>query len=479
MTQPFADPCGRGVINAEPDLRQRIVEPSGRRRIVLAACVLASSMVFIDGSVLTVALPELRAALSADLATVQWVVNSYVLALAALTLIGGALADAQGRARMLSIGCLLFGATSAACALSPSAGWLIASRVVQGTSAALLTPASLALIGATFPKGERTGAIGVWAAASALTSAAGPVVGGWLTDRFGWQAIFWINPPIALVAVALLRISVTADPRLPRRFDVGGAGLIACALGAVTWTLSEIGRGRAADAQSIGAVVLVGALGLAGLGAYAAWEQVSPHPMTPPRLADNRIFVGLNAATLLLYSGLSIMFFLLPFELVDRRHLSPTAAGLAFLPFTLGVGLLSRFFGGLADQFGAPLLLIAGAAGASVAYVWMALAAHGPLVAAVIAPQALLGISFAVLVAPLTGSVMSSVAKSDEGLASGINNAASRIAQLAGVALAAAFGTVDAGYRYGLWLAAVVSVAAAVTTSVELPPLPKKKQRRS
>jgi MFS family permease len=361
--------------------------------------------------------------------------------------------------------------------LSPSAGWLIASRVVQGISAALLTPASLALIGATFPKSERTGAIGVWAAASALTSAAGPVVGGWLTDRFGWQAIFWINPPIALVADVLLRVSVTADPRQRRRPDVVGAGLIAGALGALTWALSEIGR-PAATEFAVGAVVLVGALGLAGLCAYAAWERVSPHPMTPPRLADNRIFVGLNAATLLLYSGLSIMFFLLPFELIDRRHLSPTAAGLAFLPFTLGVGLLSRLFGGLADQFGARPLLITGAAGASVAYVWMALAQHGPLVAAVIAPQALLGISFAVLVAPLTGSVMSSVPKSDEGLASGVNNTASRIAQLAGVALATAFGTVDAGYRYGLWVAAVVSVVAAVTTSLELPPLPKKKQER-
>src|SRR6516164_294051 len=201
--------------------------PVPRRRIVLAACVLASSMAFIDSSVLTVALPSLRTAFGADLGTVQWVMNSYLLALAALTLIGGALADAHGKVRMLAIGCLMFGAVSAACAVAPSLGWLIGARVIQGTAAALLTPASLALIGATYPKDERAGAIGVWAAASALTSAAGPVVGGWLTDRFGWQAVFWINPPLALLAVALLWLSTPTDRIEPRRFDFVGATLIA------------------------------------------------------------------------------------------------------------------------------------------------------------------------------------------------------------------------------------------------------------
>ena len=170
--------------------------------MVLAACVLASSMAFIDGSALTVALPQLRAWLGADLAAVQWVINGYTLALASLTLIGGALADTHGKARILSIGCLLFGAASMACAVAPSASWLIAARVVQGIGAALVSAAMLALIGATYPKDERSQAIGVWAAASALTTAVGPVIGGWLTQTFGWQAVFWINPPIALAAAA-------------------------------------------------------------------------------------------------------------------------------------------------------------------------------------------------------------------------------------------------------------------------------------
>ena len=232
MAQPFSDPCGAGIINAEPcphELGREI--PAPRRRIVLAACVLASSMAFIDSSVLTVALPSLRAAFGADLGTVQWVMNGYLLALAALTLVGGALADAHGKSRMLVIGCLMFGAVSAACAAAPSVGWLIGARIIQGAAAALLTPASLALIGATYPKEERAAAIGVWAAASALTSAAGPVVGGWLTGRFGWPAVFWINPPLAIVAVALLWLSVPGDRIEPRRFDFVGATLVALSLG--------------------------------------------------------------------------------------------------------------------------------------------------------------------------------------------------------------------------------------------------------
>jgi EmrB/QacA subfamily drug resistance transporter len=460
MAQPFVDPCARGVINAEPCPREQGHElRRGRRRIVLAACVIASSMAFIDGSVLTVALPRLRAALDADLATVQWVINSYVLPLAALTLIGGALADKYGRARILWVGCLFFGAASVGCALSGSAGVLIATRVLQGIAAALLTPASLALIGATYPKDERAAAIGVWAAASALTSAAGPVLGGWLIEPFGWPAVFWINPPLAVVAIALLLRFAPADRLELRQFDLAGAAIIACGLVALTFALSRIGgRGLAADLMPAALLVL----GLACIGGYALWEGATDHPMTPPHLLHNRDFVRLNVATLLIYSGLSVLFFLLPFDLIDRRGLSPASAGLAFLPFTLAVGLLSPYFGGLANRFGARNMLVAGASGAAAAYVWMMLARDSQLAPGVIAPQTLLGLSFAVLVAPLTASVMSSVALVDEGLASGVNNAASRIAQLVGVAIAAGVGALASGYQFALAAAAVLSVAGAV-----------------
>jgi EmrB/QacA subfamily drug resistance transporter len=463
MTQPFVDPCARGVITAAPCPREAGCEaPRGRRRIVLAACVAASSMAFIDGSVLTVALPRLRAALGADLATVQWVITSYVLALAALTLIGGALADAYGRARILSIGCLMFGVASAGCALAASAAVLIAARVAQGIAAALVTPASLALIGATWPRDERAAAIGVWAAASALTSAAGPVLGGFLTERFGWPAVFWINPPLAVVAIALIGFA-PADRPEARRFDVAGAAIIACGLAALTFALSRLGRGAGEPPLASGAMpAVLSVFGLACMAGYALWERTTEHPMTPPRLLQNRDFVGLNVATLLIYGGLSVLFFLLPFDLIDRRGLSPGAAGLAFLPFSLAVGLLSPFFGGLARRLGARAMLMAGATGAAAAYLWMMFAHDRALALGVILPQSLLGLSFAVLVAPLTASVMSSVAQADEGLASGINNTASRIAQLVGVAVAAGLGALVSGFQFGLAAAAALSLAGAV-----------------
>jgi EmrB/QacA subfamily drug resistance transporter len=479
LAQPLVDPCGRGLIKAAPCPRelQREVTAS-RQQVILAACVLASSTAFIDSSAVTIALPNLRAALATDLATVQWVTNSYVLVLAALTLIGGALADTYGKARMLSLGCLMFGAASAACALSPSIGWLIAARVVQGTSAALVTPASLALIGAVYPKDERTGAIAVWAGASALASAAGPVAGGWLIESFGWQAVFWINPPISLFAIGLLAMFAPPEPLERRRFDLVGAALVACALGALAWALSRIGVGRPSGAGEFvpDTASIMGILfGLAMLAAYTFWERVTSHPMTPPRLAANRVFLGLNVATLLIYGALAVAFFLLPFDLVDRRGLMPAAAGAAFLPFTLSIGLLSRFFSSFAGKFGPRMMIMAGAVGASLAEVWMALAQSASLAWGVIAPQALLGISFAVLVAPLTDAVMSS--ESDEGLASGVNNAASRVAQLGGVALAAGLGSLGSGYKLGLLVAAALSAAGAATTALTYRPAPRERPR--
>jgi len=479
MAQPFAEPCDRGLIDAQPCPRALGHEiAASRKRMVLAACVLASSMAFIDGSALTVALPSLRAFFGADLAAVQWVLNGYVLALAALTLIGGALADVYGKARMLGVGCLGFGAASAACIFAPTIEWLIAARLVQGVSAALLTPASLALIGATYPKAERNRAIGVWAAASALTTAGGPVLGGWLTQDFGWQYVFAINPPLALIAVALLIGYAPADRHERRRFDVAGAAILAAALAALAWALSQIGPHKAGAANG---VMIAGAavLGLAALAGYALWERASRHPMTPPRLLGNRGFVALNLATLLIYAGLAIMFFLLSFDLIDRRHLSPTDAGLAFLPFTLGVGLLSRAFGAVADKIGARLMLIAGPLGAALAYGLLALGKSAPFVLGVLAPMTLLGVSFAVLVAPLTAAVMSSVKDEDEGLASGVNNAVSRIAQLAGIALAAGVATYAAGFVASLMVAAVLSVVAAFTTAVMLPRAAKTRGKAS
>ncbi|HYC17117.1 MAG TPA: MFS transporter [Pseudolabrys sp.] len=474
MAQPFVEPCDRGIIEAQPCPRAlgREIAPL-RRRMVLAACVLASSMAFIDASALTVALPKLRAFFGADLASVQWVLNGYILALAALTLIGGALADQYGKARTLAIGCLGFGLSSAACAVAPSIGWLIACRVAQGISAAILTPSSLALIGSTYPKEERSRAIGVWAAASALTTAGGPVLGGWLTENFGWQWIFAINPPLALIAVVLLFAYAPADQHSARQFDFPGAAILASGLGAMAWALSQIGPDKTGTASGVtlALVALSGAVALAG---YAFWEGASAHPMTPPRLKENRTFVALNVATLLIYAGLSIMFFLMSFDLIDRRRLSPAEAGLVFLPFTLSMGVLSRPFGALADKIGARIMLIVGPLGVAVALLLLAFGKNASLALGVVAPIALLGIFFAVLVAPLTAAVMSSVTDSDEGLASGVNNAVSRIAQLAGVALSAGVASYAAGYQAGLIVAAALAAAGAVSVAAMMPPTVRK-----
>src|SRR5215471_11663325 len=233
MAQPFVEPCDRGIIAAEVCPREigREIAPQ-RRTMVLAACVLASSMAFIDGSALTVALPKLRAHFGTDLTSVQWVLNGYLLALASLTMNGGALADVYGKARVLSVGCVLFALASVGCAIVPSAATLVACRIAQGVAAALVAPASLALIGAIYPRDERNSAVAIWAGASALTTAAGPVLGGLLIDTFGWQSIFWINPPIALLAVAILATSAPADRPEQHRFDFVGAGILAGVLAA-------------------------------------------------------------------------------------------------------------------------------------------------------------------------------------------------------------------------------------------------------
>jgi EmrB/QacA subfamily drug resistance transporter len=399
---------------------------------------------------------------------VQWVINGYLVALASLTLIGGALADTYGRARILNLGCLVFAGASIACALTPTVGWLIAARLVQGVGAALLTPASLALIGATYPKEERNRAVGVWAAASSLTTAGGPILGGWLTETFGWQAVFWINPPLALGAVALIYMYAPPDVDEPRRFDLVGAALIAATLAVLAFGLSRI-SGDMGDMTTVTVAAIAIAAALAGFVVYAVWERISANPMTPPRLARNRAFVGLNVATLLIYWGLALMFFLVPFDLVDRRGLPPAEAGIVFLPFTLGVGLLSRPFGAVADKIGARAMLIAGPIAAALAYVWMALGQQASLTWGVVAPMLLLGIGFSIVIAPLTASVLSCVPESDEGLASGLNNAASRVAQLAGVALAAGIGAMGPGYRIAMIMAAALSVAGALATALTMP----------
>ncbi len=465
MAQPYGQPCDRGIIASEPCPREAGREPdAATKRWTLAACVLASAMAFIDGSALTVALPALARDFDVPVQGVHWVINGYVLALAAMTMTGGALADQHGRRRMLIVGCVLFGITSAACALAPSLPVLIGARILQGVAAAIVTPASLALIGEVFPKDERNRAVGTWAAASALTTAGGPVLGGWLTEVSGWPAIFWINPPLAVLAILMLLRDAPPGPRRDAAFDWIGSVLLAVAMALVAYALSEIAPGEAGTAGGgvTPTLIAVVALAVVATAAFVGWQRRAATPMIPSRVFASPEFTRLNVATLLVYAGLSITFFLVPFEMVDARGLSATAAGLAFLPFTLSLGFLSRFTGAAADRFGARPLLVAGPILAAAGYAAMALLQSAAVVPAIVLPMLISGLGFTLLITPLTAGVMSAVDDADTGLASGLNNTASRLAQLTGVALAAGIAPLAGGYTVALSIAAALSFAGGL-----------------
>ena len=465
MAQPYPQPCDRGVIVTQPCPRESNREPdAATKRWTLIACVLASALALIDGSALTVALPALARDFDVPINGLHWVINGYVLALASMTLAGGALADARGRRRTLIAGCVLFGLTSAACALAPSLAWLIAARVLQGVAAAIVTPASLALIGEVFPKDERNRAIGTWAAASALTTAAGPALGGWLTDTLGWAAVFWINPPLALLAIVILVRFGSDGPRQQGRFDWLGSVLLAAAMAAAAYALADLAPSETGAVASGGrALAIAMCVAAVTLGAaFVVWERRAEAPMMPPSLFRRPNFTALNLATVLIYAGLSVVFFLIPFELIDTRGLTAAQAGLVFLPFTLALGFLSRLSGALIDELGARPLLVAGPVLAGLSFLAMGLLRDASLVAATLLPMLAAGVGFAMLVAPLTAGVMAAVDERDAGLASGLNNTASRIAQLLGVALAAGIAPLASGYLVALTLAAALTIGGGL-----------------
>ncbi|MEL7373184.1 MAG: MFS transporter, partial [Pseudomonadota bacterium] len=353
---------------------------------------------------------------------------------------------------------------SAACALAPSLAWLIGARVLQGVAAAIVTPASLALIGEVFPKEERNRAIGTWAAASALTTAAGPALGGWLTDTLGWAAVFWINPPLALLAIGILIRFGSDGPRQEGRFDWTGSVLLAAAMAAAAYALADLAPSEtgavASDGRALAVVMCIAAVALGA--AFVFWERRAEAPMMPPSLFRRPNFTALNLATVLIYAGLSVVFFLIPFELIDTRGLTAAQAGLVFLPFTLALGFLSRLSGALIDELGARPLLVAGPVLAGMSFLAMGLLRDASLITATLVPMLAAGVGFAMLVAPLTAGVMAAVDERDAGLASGLNNTASRIAQLLGVALAAGIAPLASGYLVALSLAAALTVVGGL-----------------
>ena len=403
------------------------------KRWILAATVLGSALTFIDGSALGVALPAIQRDLGAGPAAAQWVSNAYLLTLGALVLIGGAAGDRFGRRRVFLIGVLIFTAASIACGLSPTVQGLIAARAVQGVGAALLTPGALALIGATFPPEERGKAFGTWAGAGAIFGMVGPLVGGWLADHADWRAIFWINVPLAALAVAIsLKFTPESRDESARGLDWQGALLAVSGLGAVTWGLTaapDLGWGDPGIVAGLagGAVLLAGFL----------WTEArQAHPMMPPALFRSPVFSGVNLLTMLLYFALGGAMFFLPFELIRVHGWTATGAGSAMLPFAAVMGLFSGAAGRLADRFGARLSLSLGPVLAGLGLILLArMPPDAGYVEGPLAGMTVMAVGMTLAVGPLTATVMGAVPEGHTGVASGVNNAVARIAGLLAIAL--------------------------------------------
>lgn len=402
-------------------------------RWVLVASILGSSMAFIDGTVVNVALPTLQQSLGATAAEVQWIVESYALTLAALLLLGGALGDRFGRRRVFSGGVALFAAASLVCALAPDIRWLILARGVQGVGGALLTPGSLALIGAILPAERRGRAIGKWSAFSAAAAGIGPVLGGWLIEVLSWRAIFWLNLPIA-VATLFITLRYVPESRDPgaRRLDVGGAALATLALGGLVFGLLEAPRFGFEHPLIVGSL-LAGVVLLAG---FIMAESRVPAPMVPIELFRSRTFSGANLLTFMLYAALGGALFFLPFNLVQVHGYTPSQAGAALLPLIVLLSTLSGWAGHLVDRYGARGPLIVGPLIAAIGFALMALPGTGGSYWTTFFPgMTALGLGMAVTVAPLTTTVMGALGQERAGLASGVNNAVSRTASLLAIAV--------------------------------------------
>lgn len=425
-------PCDAGVIKATPAFDAALSQR--RKWLTLIATIVGSSMALLDGSVVNIALPAIQQALHADATATQWIVNAYLLLLGAFVLIGGSAADLYGRRRVFVLGVAVFIVASIACGLSPNNVVLVVSRAVQGLGAALLVPASLAMLGATFGEQERSQAIGIWAGAAALMMAAGPLLGGWLVDQVSWRAIFLLNVPLAIAAAGLaLRFGCESkDPRA-NQLDWSGAASVAIGLAAITWGLSAIPAAGFQDKTVLAAL----GVGSAFLTSFVVIEaHLHKRAMMPLSLYRSRNFAATNVLTLLLYFALGGALYYLPFGLIRLGSYSATQAGAALLPSALIMGFGSLFAGTIADRLGARLLLTVGPIVASCGLAMLAFIdlRQQSYWVGVFPSMLLLGAGMAITVPPLTSTVMGAAGKAHAGIASGVNNAVARVAGLLAVA---------------------------------------------
>ena len=403
------------------------------RKFILVSAILASALGFIDGTVVAIAMPAIRDTLGATLAQAQWVHNAYMLTLSALILVGGAAGDRFGLARVFGLGIALFVVASMLCAIAPNATFLIVMRAVQGVGAAIMVPGSLAIIARAYPKEDRGRAIGIWAAASALTTALGPIIGGLALSIGGpdmWRWIFAVNLPLGGLALYLLRTRVKADPGQPGApLDYAGALLATAALLALAWGLTSLQHG---DPTSVALWIAGGGL---LLGAFVAVEAKSRHPMMPLDLFAVRNFWVVNLLCFTLYGALNIILFFLPMTLISGWGVDEFETAAAFAPLSVFISALSARIGRLADTYGPRPLLAGGSACVAAGYAAMALIAPAQAFWTGILPaMCLVGLGMAMVVAPLSTAVLAAVSDEQAGTASGVNNAISRLAGLIWVA---------------------------------------------